>query len=433
MRASAALAALVLAPALLMAPCAASDEAPQTGNLPQGGSYVLAPDPGVGAAAVTLWFRAPSAGYDDATPGLARVAATAAAVAPLVSGKTLVAFIHSVGGTLQINAYPDIISIDAVVPSSVARRTVAAMTAAYFAPSLDGAALTAARRDTAVIGVEQRYSANLTLHNLLLETMFSSGPAHYPPVPTSVASIAKITSAQVSAFAKRAFRSGNAVLALAGNIDPMSLSAVTDGSGASRMDAPFDSQLSGATGATDAPASIDGIGIGWVGPPITDERASTAMDFIADYLFHDGSGVVTQALTKQLGDTYAVGQFITLHDPGVMLVTLDGSGLAAAKTLVLQAVAKLATPLDATTFDAAREAFLYHLAADTQTPAQQADNLGWYAVEGNPSYAPGDVDGTYARMARSLDPQYVAQIVRRYLHAPVVVTLTPSHKESSAT
>jgi predicted Zn-dependent peptidase len=69
------------------------------------------------------------------------------------------------------------------------------------------------------------------------------------------------------------------------------------------------------------------------------------------------------------------------------------------------------------------EAFLYHVASDTETPQQRADNLGWYAVEGNPSYAPGDASEEYQQAARSLDPQYVADIVRRYLMQPVSVKL----------
>ena len=63
----------------------------QTGTLPRGGTYVIAPDSTVASAAIGLWFRAPGAGYDDSTPGIAELAATAAAVAPLASGKSLFA------------------------------------------------------------------------------------------------------------------------------------------------------------------------------------------------------------------------------------------------------------------------------------------------------------------------------------------------------
>jgi len=69
----------------------------QTGTLPRGGTYVISPDSTVASAAIGLWFRAPGAGYDSATPGIADLAATAAAVAPLASGKSLFALVHSVG------------------------------------------------------------------------------------------------------------------------------------------------------------------------------------------------------------------------------------------------------------------------------------------------------------------------------------------------
>ena len=133
MRVSAALAAatfVAAAASLSTAPVAAA--MPQAmGPLPRGGSYVLDPDPTVGSAAIGLWFRAPGAGYDNASPGISNLAATAAAVAPLASGKSLYALVHTVGGELNIDVYPDIVGIGAVVPAPAARRIVAAMTAAY--------------------------------------------------------------------------------------------------------------------------------------------------------------------------------------------------------------------------------------------------------------------------------------------------------------
>ena len=122
-------------------PAAATEAMQQKGTLPRGGSYVLDPDPTVGAAAISLWFRAPGAGYDNATPGIARLAATAAAVTPLAGGKSLYDVVRGIGGELSINVYPDIVGIGAVIPSSGVRRAVAAMTAAYFAPSIVDAAV----------------------------------------------------------------------------------------------------------------------------------------------------------------------------------------------------------------------------------------------------------------------------------------------------
>jgi predicted Zn-dependent peptidase len=422
-----------LAAALLLpATSIAAAPAQQSGALPRGGTYVIYPDPTIASAAIGLWFRAPGAGYDDATPGIANLAATAAAVAPLASGRSLYALVHSVGGELNVEVYPDIVGVAAVVPSSSARRVVAAMTAAYYAPNVDDAAVKTARANAAVLGVQQRYETDATLHDLLFKQIFARGPAHYPPLPVSVAELTGISTEQISAFAKRAFRSENSVLTLTGNVDASSVSAVTDGSGAGSMDPPYDSPLSAAPASATASGPIGGIGLAWIGPPIADEKAATALDFVADYLFRDETGVVTKAIDAAAIDALVVGQFITLHDPGVMVVTIGGDHTQQVQDRVLDALSKMRTPMDAQTFNAAREAFLYHVASDTQTPQERADNLGWYSVEGNVGYAPGIADGNYFRSVRELDPAYVADVVKRYLQTPVVVNLMQAQaKEQS--
>jgi predicted Zn-dependent peptidase len=423
---SAALAAAWFLPA---GNAAAESALQQTGTLPRGGTYVIDPDSTIASAAIGLWFRAPGAGYDDSTPGIADLAATAAAVAPLASGRSLFALVHSVGGELNVEVYPDIVGIATVVPASAARRVVAAITAAYYAPAVDDAAVKTARANAAVLGVQQRYEADATLHDLLFKQIFADGPAHYPPLPISVAQITSVSTAQISAFAKRAFRSENSILALSGNVDASSLTAVTDGAGAGRMDPPYDSTLAAPPTSATTSGLIGGIGLAWVGPPIADEKASSALDFIADYLFRDETGVVTKALDQSASDASVVGQFITLHNPGVMVVTIGGDHADKVRDRVLGALSALRTPMDAQTFNAAREAFLYHVASDTQTPQERADNLGWYGVEGNLLYAPGIVDGTYGRSVRALDPAYVADVVKQYLATPVVVNMQA--KESS--
>ncbi len=94
LRAVVAAAALGAASLLVAAPATAA-MSQRLGSLPRGGSYVLDPDPTVGSAAIGLWFRAPGAGYDNSTPGISNLAATAAAVAPLASGKSLYALVHT--------------------------------------------------------------------------------------------------------------------------------------------------------------------------------------------------------------------------------------------------------------------------------------------------------------------------------------------------
>ena len=402
------------------------------GSLPRGGSYVVDPDPTIASSAIGLWFRAPGAGYDNATPGLSNLAATSAAVAPLASGKSLYALVHSLGGQVNIAVYPDIVGVGAVVPASAARRVVAAMTAAYFAPSIDDTAVKTARANAAVLGVQQRYQSDQTLHDLLFKQIFASGPAVFPALPTSIPQLTSITTAQVRSFAQRAFRSGNAVLTLTGNVDASTVSAVTDGGGGA-MDQPYDSTPAPAPAAATVSGSVDGVGLAWIGPPISDQRAATALDFVADYLFREATGVVWRGLDTANSDALVLGQFITLHNPGVMVVTIGGDHEKQAEKRVLDSLETMRQPLDKKTFDAAREAFLYHVATDTQTPQQRADNFGWYTVEGNPQYAPGISGGAYDEVARSLDPEYVASVVRRYLDKPIVVDLiaVPAQKGST--
>lgn len=414
-------AAVLTAAGFLMGAAAVPRE---TGALPRGGSYVIYPDTTVGSAAIALWFRAPGAGYDDRTPGIANLAATAAAVAPLASGRSLYALVHSSGGNLNIEVYPDIVGIEAIVPSTVARRIVAGVTAAYFAPAIDDTAVKTARANAAVLGVQQRYEADSALHDLLFRQVFAGGPAHYPPLPTTVAELTDISTAQISDFAKRAFRSQNAILVMTGNVDASSLEAVTDGSGPGQSDPPIDSPVASNPAPANVTGAVGGIGLAWIGPPISDQKAATALDFIADYLFREETGTVTRLLDRSASDAMVAGQFITLHDPGVMIVTIGGDREDGARDRVLAAISALQQPLDAQTFSGAREAFLYHVASDTQTPQERADNLGWYGAEGNPSYAPGILDGSYVASVRSLDPSYVAGIARRYLQAPVLVNMT---------
>ena len=83
-----------------------------------------------------------------------------------------------------------------------------------------------------------------------------------------------------------------------------------------------------------------------------------------------------------------------------MVVTIGGDEEKATEQRVLAALDALQQPLDRATFEAAREAFLYHVASDTQTPQERADNLGWYTVEGNLQYAPGLANGSYEQAVR---------------------------------
>jgi predicted Zn-dependent peptidase len=74
-------------------------------------------------------------------------------------------------------------------------------------------------------------------------------------------------------------------------------------------------------------------------------------------------------------------------------------------------------------FAAARAGFVYRLLAAMNTPAEVADTYGWYAVEGDPAYAPaeGGLQGRYFSLAAALTPADVAQAAARYLGVPPAV------------
>lgn len=426
-------AALLVGASLVIPSVAIGEPAVQSGVLAHGGTYLIAADSTAPVAAMDLWFRAPDAGYATVTPGLARIAATAGAAAKLVSGRSLSEIVARAGGSLTISVFPDLVGIGVVVPAGAAPRALAALSAAYFAPSIDAAALHAAQSDATVLAVQKRYEGDLVLHDLLFEQLFASGPAHEPPIPFALDDISHVTLDQVTAFAQRAFRVGNAFLTMSGAVDPALLGAVTDGSGPISADPPRASLPASSipSATTRQEGVVPGVGIAWLGPPIADEAAATALDFVADYLFRPGSGTVARALDRSGAHVDLRGQFITLYDPGVMLVTLGGVDDVAAQAKVLRAVSALRQPLDDVAFAAAREAFLYHVSVDTQTPSEQADNLGWYAAEGAATYAPGGSD--YVQIARSLDPAFVASTVRRYLAHPAMVQMTVSSTTGSST
>jgi predicted Zn-dependent peptidase len=405
----------------------------QSGSLAHGGTYLLAPDVTAPTVAMDLWFRAPDDGYGAPVQGLARVAAAAAAATSLAGGKSLADLVQEAGGRFSISVYPDLVSVGIVVPPDAARGILGAMTAAYFAASIDTAALGAAQKDTIVDVVERQYEADVLAQDALFGKFFSSGPGAQAPVPASATDVAHVSLSDVRAFAVRAFRSSNAFLTVTGAAPSDILQAVTTGTGQATADNPIDSIVApSATNTFTTTGSAPGVGIGWIGPAISDERAATALDFVADYLFGD-NGTVTAEVRHSSSEVLLHGQFITLHDPGVMLVTLAGGNTKNAQDRVLAAVQAMQQPLDARTFASAREAFLYHMNQQTETPAEQADMLGWYAAEGAPSYAPGGAN--YANIAQSLDPSFVAATVRRYLSHPTIVrvTVTPSGQNGSPT
>ena len=438
--------ALGAALVLLGAPvCAATGDLPNLGHgvtvsrLPAGGIAIVRPAEGAPVAAIELWYRAPSIGFGTkAQPALARVAAQVVAASKPIVGDALGKTVADVGGRLAISVYTDSIEISAIVPTQSARAIVKTMTTAFFAPVVTQDGFGFAQHDVRQEALFSTLDLETVARDAVFAQLFSDGPQHYPAVGDQK-DVSQITLAQVQSFATRAFRSQNATLVLSGAVDPTIVTAAVagrSGTADAMPEAPTPGILAAAPATTAEPFVQASAGYGWIGPAIADEREATAMDFIADYLFRSipaDAGVVSKRVGERYPDAVVIGQFITLHDPGVMFVCYGGKDLAGVKGLVDDGLAAARQPLPGPVFAAAIRAFEYHLLSDLQTPVQLADNFGWYFVEGNPAYAPSanGEHGAYFTAAQSLTPAFVAAVARKYLgKTPAVVNFSPETKKA---
>lgn len=399
-----------------------------TGKLSGGGTYLIRPQGGADVAAIALWYRAPAAGFgSEAIPGLGRLAMTAVAASQPVTGTSLATFVRQVGGRLNVNAYPESVSVSLLVPADKGADAVQELTRAFFAPVLDQAGLNAARRAVLADGEVRDFDHGAQITDAIYAALFAGGPDKIPPFGSSAA-YATAPLDTVRAYAERAFRPANAILVATGAVDDSVIASALPG----RSDAPADAEapqpetLAGVVGPIQVPGPEAGFGLGWAGPPIADEREATAFDFIADYLFYPDTGTVQKAV-RDSGSS-VVGTFVTYHDPGVFLVTSTGGDQAAVRAAVDAGLTAIRRPLDAATFAAARNQFVYHILSDGETPSALADTYGWYAVEGNAGYTPGEggANGAYLAAASALTPDFVAATAAKYLDRPgAAITVVP--------
>ncbi|MBV8689174.1 MAG: insulinase family protein [Candidatus Eremiobacteraeota bacterium] len=392
-------------------------------QLPNGSALIIRRDAAVPLVAMELWFRAPSIGFHTPIIGLSRYAASAIAASPQGREPSLSTLIKNLGGRLVINAYADAVSVAVSVPADQQRRVLRAVTRAYFTPIISTQAMRTAVRDVAIAGTQQRLDPQATLHDALFSQLFSGGAAHYATVPTNANALSRVSLPELKSFATRAFRSTNAIVTVAGRA-PDNLAADFSGrSSGQPMENPVDSVPAGQPTTSTRTYEEDAVGYAWLGPPIRDVKAATALDFIADYLFRADTGVVAQLGRADAADTFLSGQFITLHDPGVMMIEMAGKQIDRLQAHVEDQLQQIKRPLSQSVFDRARTAFQYHILSDTESPLATADNFGWYAVEGDPLYAPSDDGAKYLQVTQSLDPGYVARIAQQYLGSPTVVRL----------
>ena len=406
-------------------PCSAAVERTQ---LPNGSALILRRDATLPMVAIELWFRAPSIGFRSPVIGLSRYAATAIAASSQGRSPSIGQLIKGLGGRFTISANADAVSVAASIPAQSERKVLRALTTAYFTPTLSPQSMRSALREVAIAGAQQQLDPQATLHDALFSQLFISGPAHYATVPASASALTRVSLSELKSFAARAFRSTNAILTVAGYA-PENLAASVAGRAARpSMENPVDSTPAQAPSATTRTYGEDAIGLAWLGPPIRDVKAATALDFIADYLFRIDTGTVERLSRDDAADSFVSGQFVTLHDPGVMVVEMAGRQIDRLQAHVEDQLAQIKHPLSQPAFDAARTAFEYHILSDTESPLAMADNFGWYAVEGDPLYAPSDDGAKYLQAAQSLDPGYIARVAQQYLGQPTIVRLRANPK-----
>jgi predicted Zn-dependent peptidase len=424
--------AALLGAALLVSSAAAggADVPPAaTGTLIGGGTYIVRPLGGAPVAAIALWYRAPSSGFTTpAVPGLGRLAAAAVAASTPVTGTPLARFVRQVGGRLTITAYPESVAVSVLVPAGRAAEAVQALTRSFFAPVLTDDGFALARQDVLEDLTVRGFNHDAALTDAIYARLFASGPDKIPPFGSS-ATYTPLTIDAVRAYAERAFRPANAVLVATGDVDAGVLTTALPGraGAAPGPEAPAAEVVADALAPVQVPGPDPGFGLGWAGPPIDAEREATAFDFIADYLFYPETGIVQRAASAT-GATI-VGTFVTYHDPGVFLVSSVGGDRVAARAAVDEGLRAIRTPLAPADFEAARRRFVYHILSDSGTPSSLADTYGWYAVEGNAPYAPGDggAGGRYFAAAAALTPEFVAATAAKYLdRAGAAITLAGS-------
>lgn len=393
---------------------------------------------GAPVVALELWFRAPSAGFDvKQTPGVARLAAQVVSASKPIVGESLDHIVGNLGGRLAISAFSDAVSVTAVVPAGGSRSVLTAMTRAYFSPVISDDGYRDAARAVSIDATIQSFNPEVVGRDGVFASLFPSGPKYYPP-GGDAAGIGSIGLDAVRAFAKRAFRAQNAVVVAAGRVAPDLATAVAAGRPAddplgAASEPPVASVLTKEPAAVTRRLEDAGGALGWAGPPILREREATALDFIADYLFRPGSGTVTAPLSEREPGANVSGQFITLHDPGVFLVTFTSTHSDEVRATIERALAGMQKPLDRATFARALDGFTARITTDVQTAAEVSDNLGWYTVEGNPSYAPisGLAQAGYFAAAASLTPGFIAETARKYLGRPGArVTFAPDPKST---
>jgi predicted Zn-dependent peptidase len=387
-------------------------------------------------AAIEIWIKCPSNGYGAARPGLARLTALAI-VEEKSGGPSLREEARRSGAQVAISVYNESTEIAMLAPAYLSPELLDKLLSRALHPHLDQAAFEAARQRLAAQQVASMDMADQVLRDTLFARLFISGPMHDSSFGDPK-TLTGLTLDDISSFAARAYVPAQEIIVTVGDVDESDvakrIAAAAPPAGATQTMpeskiAPYnDTPLS----LTRESINAGGVALGWVGPPIADERAATAMDFLSDYLAHPTEGVVSKVVSGADATTAFTGQFVTLRNPGVFYVTASGEKLDPLITsaLIRDAVnTALRQQLSKEDFERARASFVTHLLRDMQTSQGIADNYGWYFAQGALTYSPSATDtalsGDYFQQVASLSPDYVFSIARRYLTAKPAVIILP--------
>jgi predicted Zn-dependent peptidase len=386
-------------------------------------------------AALEIWIKCPANGYSAPRPGLARLTALAV-VEEKSGGSSLRDEARKSGAQIAISVYHESTEIAILAPAYLSAALLDKLVGQALQPHLDQKAFEAARQRLAAQQVASMDMPDQVLRDSLFMRMFASGPLHdssYGDPKT----LTGLTLDDISAFSKRAYVPAGEIVVAVGDVDEADV-AKRLAAAAPPAGTPQAMPESTVAAYTDAPLALTresinagGVAVGWIGPPIADQRAATAMDFLSDYLAHPTEGVVSKVMSAADASTNFSGQFVTLRNPGVFYVTASGEKLdpTIASGLIRDAVRyALRRPLSSDEFQRARASFVTHLLADMQTSQGLADNYGWYYAQGALAYSPSATDaalsGEYFQQVASLTPDFVYSVARRYLQAnPAVIVL----------
>jgi predicted Zn-dependent peptidase len=410
-------------------------------QLTNGAMLVVRRAGAVPMAALEVWIRCPSSDYDGSHPGISRLAALALAEEKSATSLSLRDAVRIAGGRLGVAVYAEAAEISIVAPSYGASALLEKLSQTIGHAYIDQAAFETARTRLAAGQVASGEIVDQELRDALFAQLFSGGPQKDSTYGTPV-SLRDMTLQDVTTFIGRAYVPKNEIITAVGDVQPQEVqkhiaALASPGAAPPAMpDSPLAPYGRAPAALPNAQADENGAGLAWAGPPISDQRAATAMDFLSDYLTNPDTGVLVKAIAGVDSEADFTGQFVTLRNPGVFFVTVAGKQFDPAllpsfiRSTLQSAVGHRFSTAD---FNRARDAYVTHLLRDLQTDQDLADNYGWYFAQGaldySPSFADMALSGDYFTQVSSLTPDYVFSVAKKYLLAnPAIVVLQRTPK-----